>query len=47
MGLVVLAQVPSPVQVLGVALVVTAGTGAARSGRRAESATEVAPTLIE
>ncbi len=46
MGLVLLAQVPTPVQVLGIALVVTAGIGATRSGRRAQSA-NAPPTLIE
>ena len=47
MGLVLLAQVPSPVQVLGVALVVTAGAGATRTGHRARPARDVPPTLIE
>lgn len=46
MGLVLLAQVPTPVQVLGIALVVTAGIGATRSGRRAQSV-NAPPTLIE
>jgi inner membrane transporter RhtA len=44
MGLVLLAQVPTPVQVLGIALVVTAGFGATRSGHRAQSA-NAPPTL--
>jgi inner membrane transporter RhtA len=34
MGLILLAQIPSAAQVLGVALVVVAGAGATRSGRR-------------
>jgi inner membrane transporter RhtA len=46
MGLVLLSQVPAPVQVLGIALVVTAGIGATRSGHRARSS-KPPPTLIE
>jgi inner membrane transporter RhtA len=46
MGLVLLTQVPTPVQVLGIALVVTAGIGATRSGHRARSA-NAPSTLIE
>lgn len=36
LGLIVLAQVPGPLAILGIALVVVAGVGAARSGARVE-----------
>jgi len=36
LGLIVLAQVPGPSAILGIALVVVAGVGAARSGARVE-----------
>jgi inner membrane transporter RhtA len=35
-GLIVLAQVPGPLAVVGICLVVFAGVGAARSGARSE-----------
>ncbi len=47
MGLVILAQVPNALQVLGVALVVIAGAGAERSGHRHEPSLGGAPPLIE
>ena len=47
MGMVVLAQVPTALQVAGVALVVIAGIGATRGGNRASAAGEVAIPLID
>ena len=38
-GLIVLGQVPGPLAILGIALVVVAGVGAARSGARTDEAT--------
>jgi len=45
--MVVLAQVPTALQVAGVALVVIAGIGATRGGNRASAAGEVAIPLID
>jgi inner membrane transporter RhtA len=47
MGLLVLSQVPSPLQVLGVVLVVVAGAGAERRGQRPPTPPGVAPLLVE
>jgi inner membrane transporter RhtA len=47
MGMVVLAQVPTALQVAGVALVVIAGIGATRGGNRASATGEVAIPLID
>ena len=46
-GLVVLAQVPGILQVLGVVLVVIAGVGAERRGHRTETPPGAPPPLIE
>jgi inner membrane transporter RhtA len=47
MGLVVLSQVPSAVQVIGIVLVVVAGVGAERGGHREVRAPGSPPPLIE
>lgn len=46
-GLVLLAQVPGPLQVIGVVLVVVAGVGAERGGHREERTPDAPPPLIE
>jgi inner membrane transporter RhtA len=47
MGLLVLSQVPSPLQVLGVVLVVVAGAGAERRGHRSAAPAGSAPPLLD
>ena len=47
MGAVILAQVPTPLQAAGVALVVAAGMGATRGGHRRSATEELANTLVE
>ncbi|MFN8629074.1 MAG: EamA family transporter [Chloroflexota bacterium] len=47
MGLIVLRQVPTPLQGLGVGLVVIAGVGATRGGHREAVTSEISNTLAE
>ena len=47
MGVIILAQVPKPLEVGGVALVVVAGMGATRGGHRQRVALDAAIPLLD